>query len=67
MKPWKPADYFSKVSFHIVVDMKQGESKPFPDFNLVFLLLLFSKNIFIMKNLTDFRKSMETGVDPCLR
>ena len=25
------------------------------------------KNIFIMKNLTDFRKTVETGVDPRLQ
>ena len=24
------------------------------------------KNIFIMKNLTDFRKTVETGMDPCM-
>ena len=29
MKPCKSADYFIKVSFRIVVDMNQGESKPF--------------------------------------
>ena len=29
MKPFKSADYFIKVNFHIVEDTKQGESKPF--------------------------------------
>ena len=29
MKPWISADYFIKVSFHIVVDMRQGESNIF--------------------------------------
>ena len=29
MKPCKSADYFTKVSFHIVVDMSQGESNIF--------------------------------------
>ena len=28
--------------------------------------VFFIKNIFIMKNLTDFRKTLETGVDPRL-
>ena len=27
----------------------------------------FTKNIFIMKNLTDFRKTVETGMDPRLK
>ena len=27
----------------------------------------FVKNAFIMKNLTDFCKTVETSVDPCLR
>ena len=35
----------------------------FPDF---ILETFFIKNIFIMKNLTDFRKTVETGVDPRL-
>ena len=29
MKPYKSPDYFIKVSFHIVVDMRQGESNIF--------------------------------------
>ena len=33
----------------------------FPDF---ILEGFFIRNIFIMKNLTDFRKTVETGVDP---
>ena len=28
---------------------------------------IVSKNIFIVKNLTDFRKTVETGVDPRLK
>ena len=36
----------------------------FPDFNLESSTTI--KNIFIMKNLTDFRKTVETGVDPRL-
>ena len=34
------------------------------DFNLEFFSLIW--NIFIIKNLTDFRKTAETGVDPSL-
>ena len=33
---------------------------------LTWKVLLVIKNMFIMKNLTDFRKTMETGVDPRL-
>ena len=33
---------------------------------LTWKVLLIIKNMFIMKNLTDFRKTMETGVDPRL-
>ena len=67
MKPCKSADYFIKVNFSIVVDMKQGESKPFFIFQLG--NFLYYKIKLIMKNRTDFRKSVhvETGVDPCLR
>ena len=57
MKPCKSPDYFTKVSFHIVVDMR-------PDFNLESIFI--TKNIFIMKNPTNFGKRAETGVDPCL-
>ena len=35
-----------------------------PDFNLESVLIV--KNIFNMKSVTDFRKTMETGVDPHL-
>ena len=28
--------------------------------------IIIIKNMFIMKNLTDFRKTVETGVDPPL-
>ena len=36
----------------------------FPDFNLESIFM--TKNIFIMKNPTDFGKRVETGVDPYL-
>ena len=36
----------------------------FPDFNLERIFI--TKNIFIMKNLTDLGKTVENGVDPCL-
>ena len=29
-------------------------------------VFFITKNIFVMKNLTDFRKTVEAGVDPCL-
>ena len=38
----------------------------FWDFNLE-TLKFFTKNTFIMKNLTDFHKTVETGMDLCLR
>ena len=37
----------------------------FPDINFE-SFKFFTKNIFIMKNLTDFRKTVETGMDPRL-
>ena len=36
----------------------------FPDFNVQSIFI--AKNIFIMKNPTDFGKRVETSVDPCL-
>ena len=36
----------------------------FPDFN--FESIFITKNIFIMKSPTDFGKTVENGVDPCL-
>ena len=36
-----------------------------PDSNLESIFII--KNIFVMKNVTDFRKMVETGVDPRLR
>ena len=56
LKPYKSAASLTMVNFHVVVDMEQGESKPFFRFQLGKLRL------FIMKNLTDFRKTVETGV-----
>ena len=38
----------------------------FPDFNLE-SLKFFTKNIFVIKNLTNFHKTVETGMDPCLK
>ena len=49
-----------KVNFYVVVDMEQGESKPLSRFQLGKL------RFFIMKNLTDFYKMVNTGVDRCL-
>ena len=64
MKPCKLADYFTKVRFHIVVNMRKGESNIFQIFNLESIFI--TKNIFIKKNPTNFSKRVETGVDPCL-
>ena len=36
----------------------------FPDFNLGSFIII--KSMFIMKNLTDFRKTVEIGVNPRL-
>ena len=36
----------------------------FPNFNLGSFIII--KSMFIMKNLTDFRKTVETGVNPHL-
>ena len=36
----------------------------FPDFKLGSFIII--KSMFIMKNLTDFRKTVETGVNPHL-
>ena len=36
----------------------------FPDFNLKSSIII--KNIFVMKNLTDFHRTVKTGVDPHL-
>ena len=65
MKPCKLADYFTKVRFHILVNMRQGESKIFQIFNLESIFFI-TKNICIKKNPTNFSKRVETGVDPCL-
>ena len=37
-----------------------------PEFIWKVFYLIFVENIFIMKNLTDFRKTLEAGVDPRL-
>ena len=57
MKPCKSADYFIKVSFHIVVDMRQGESNIFQ----LSTRKAFSSYIYYEKS-DRFR----TGVDQCL-
>ena len=47
IKPCKSADHSIKVKIHIVVDMKQGESKKFSEFQLGKFLL--SKNNLLWK------------------
>ena len=53
MKPCKSPDYFIKVSFHIVVDMRQGESNIFQISTWKAFLLVKStaafKGIFVLK------------------
>jgi len=46
---------------------KKGNICPehFPDFNLASFIII--KSMFIMKNLTDFCKTVETGVNPRLK
>ena len=34
--------------------------------SIIIIIIIIIKNMFIMKNLTDFRKTVETGVDPPL-
>ena len=62
-QPWKSADYFIKVSFQIVVDMRQGESNIFQ--TSTWKAFFYYLKIFVMKNPTDFCLTVETGVDPC--
>ena len=66
MKPCKLVDYFIEVNFYIVADMKQGESKPFSRLQLERFFFFFCKNILVTKNLTIFRKSEVTVVNPLL-
>ena len=63
----KTGGLFQQGQFPYCGGYEARRVQTFSRFQLGLLLLLLSKNIFIMKNLTDFRKSMETGVDPCLR
>ena len=51
-----------QLSFHIVVDMRQGESNifQFQTWKAFFLKCIFYENP------TNFGKPVETGVDPCL-
>jgi len=39
----------------------------FPDFNFESSITVIIKNMLIVKNLTDFRKTVETGVDQRLQ
>ena len=60
MEPFKSAGYFIKVNF-LIDHSGYGER-----FQLNGKLNIIVKNIFIVKNLTDFRKTVETGVNPRL-
>ena len=57
MKPCKSVDYFIKANFHVVCCI--GAKFQFGKFFII-------KNIFIMKNLIYFRKTVEACVDPGL-
>ena len=57
-------DYFTKINFHVVVNMEQF-ALSICRFQLGKIFFFYQK-LFIMKNLTDFRKTVETGVDPRL-
>ena len=64
MKPCKSAEFhqgqFPHCSAH-----EARRVQHFPHLNLESIFI--TKNIFILKNATDFGKTVETGVDPCLR
>ena len=66
MKPLQIGGLFINVNFDIAVDMVQGESKPFTRFQLGKFFSNIRKYIYL-KKLSDFRKFVETGVDPRLR
>ena len=53
--------YFFKSPF---LDFRVIQMGYWPDFNLESVFIF--KNIFNMKSVTDFRKTVETGVDPHL-
>ena len=59
MKPCKAADYFINVNFRVVVRIwSKASPNHFLDLKL--------ESIFIMKNPTNFRKTVETDVDSCM-
>ena len=51
MKPCKSANYF-------IPQFQLGK------FIVIVIVIIVTKNIFIVTNLTDFHKMVETGVDP---
>ena len=57
MRGWAPPGNF--LEFYSFTVIQTGY---WPDFNLESVFI--TKNIFIMKNVTYFRKTVETGVDP---
>ena len=62
MKPCKSPDYFIRI----VVDMRQGESNIFQISTWKAFFITVTKNMFIMKNPTDFGKRVETDLGPYL-
>ena len=64
MKRYKSPEYFIKVNFQVLVDMEQVASPV--NLKTSTGKIFFVKNYLLMKNLTNFRKTVETGVDPRL-
>ena len=62
MKPCQSVDWFLKVNSNFVVDTQQDKSCKYRLWHGVRKYVL----VVVVQNLTDFRKTMETGVDPRL-
>ena len=58
------AGLFHQGQFPYCSGYEAGRVKHFPDFNSESIFI--AKNMFIMKDPTDFGKMVENGVDPCL-
>ena len=62
--PPPPPRLFHQGQFPYCSGDEARRVQHFPDFNLETIFI--TKNIFIMKNPTDFGKTVENGLDPCL-
>ena len=58
------AGLFHQGQFPYCSRYEAGRVQHFPDFNSESIFI--TKNMFIMKDPTDFGKMVENGVDPCL-